>query len=263
MALCHYRQGMSQPLTGFYLGRRPYAPIHVLMRELFEARRAGDVKDLVLLLEHDPVITLGRGAKEENLLANAGRLQELGVHLEETGRGGDVTLHAPGQLIAYPIIDLNPDRCDVRKYVRALTDTMKALVKPYGIEGGTIEKLIGLWVDPQNLSEWAGEEHVQNPMKIGAIGVRISRWITQHGFALNLSTDLSYFNLIVPCGIQEHGVCSVKTLTGEGPSVPSLARSAHAELDQRLGTGDGQFIDAEAKGTEELLPFIKTLFASV
>jgi len=251
---------MALPLTGIFLSRRRYAKIHELMRALFECRRAGEIGDVVLLLEHEPVITLGRGAKPENLLASPLQLKELGVDVEETGRGGDITLHAPGQLIAYPIVDLNPDRRDVRKYVKALTETMRTLVSTYGIDGGTVEKLIGLWIDPSKLDSWSGEENVANPMKIGAIGVRISRWITQHGFALNLTTDLSYFNLIVPCGIQEHGVCSVESLSGKKPSVAELAPQAHQELNARLGTGVAAYVDASEIDTDQLLPFIRAQF---
>lgn len=165
------------PLDGFFLGRRDYAPMHQLMRDLFEARRENRVGDTVLLLEHSPVVTFGRGAKAENLLANAETLTMLGISVEETGRGGDVTLHAPGQLVAYPIINLAPQRCDVRKYVQGLTRVMRSIARSYGIDGGTICALIGLWVDNEAPTSWPGEDAAKMPAKIGAIGVRISRWI--------------------------------------------------------------------------------------
>lgn len=251
-------QNSPQPLAGYFLGRRDYAPIHDLMRGLFEARREGRIGDTVLLLEHSPVITFGRGAKAENVIANAETLKGLGVSIEETGRGGDVTLHAPGQLIAYPIIDLKPDRCDVRKYVQGLTRVMASLVKPYGLDGGTICALIGLWLDTTSLDEWPGEEKAQAPAKIGAIGVRISRWITQHGFALNLTTDLSLFQLIVPCGIQEHGVASVQSLTGEKPDLPQTAALAFEGLNREFGAPGATYSDASAVIDEDLADWIQT-----
>lgn len=244
------------PLDGFFLGRRDYAPMHQLMRDLFEARRENRVSDTVLLLEHSPVVTFGRGAKAENLLGSAQTLAQMGISVEETGRGGDVTLHAPGQLVAYPIINLAPHRCDVRKYVQGLTRVMKSIAAPYGIEGGTICALIGLWVDASSPEKWPGEEAARTPAKIGAIGVRISRWITQHGFALNLTTDLSLFRLIVPCGIREHGVASIESLTGEKPDLVATAREAWQGLNREFGAADAQYFDATDIENDQLLDWI-------
>jgi lipoyl(octanoyl) transferase len=213
------------------------------MRELFELRTKNLVDDTVILLEHEPVITLGRGAHAENLLANQEELKALGVDLQETGRGGDVTLHAPGQLVAYPILDLSPDRMDVRKYVQSLTEVMRRLVAPHGVSAGPYSKMIGLWADAQAISDFRGEDDVKTPVKLGAIGVRISRWVTQHGFALNLTTDLSLFRLIVPCGIKEHGVASVELLTGKRPEVKATAELALGHLNDLLGTGDPTWHD--------------------
>lgn len=238
---------MAQPLTGYFLGQRPYAPTLAFMGQLFEARRLDAIGDTVLLLEHEPVITFGRGAHAENLLSSREELLRIGVAVCETGRGGDVTLHAPGQLVVYPIINLSPDRMDVRKYVQNLTETMRRLVLPYGISGGAISKMIGLWVDAQELGAWPGEENARTPTKLGAIGVRISRWVTQHGFALNLTTDLSLFRLIVPCGISEYSVASVESLTGHRPSVEDAAPQALSYLNELLGAGTPEYVPVTAQ----------------
>ncbi len=181
------------------LGLVPYGEALEAQRALVEERRADRVGDVLLLLEHPHVITLGARseAARSNVLATPGRLRELGVELFETGRGGDVTYHGPGQLVAYPIFDLRPDRQDVHRYVRDLEEVMIRTTAAFGIEAGRIASLTGTWVVAD---------------KIGAIGVRISRWITSHGFAYNVSTPLEYFNLIVPCGIRDHGVTSLAKL---------------------------------------------------
>jgi len=213
-------------LHGVWLGRRPYETVHTLQLELHEARRAGRIGDTVLFLEHDPVITLGRGGNLAHLLTGAPELTALGVSLVHTGRGGDVTLHAPGQLVCYPIIDLNPDRRDVRRYVGDLTRTMQRLAQRYDVDAGTHSKYIGLWVDRSSPHHWPGEASATQPAKLGAIGVRLSRWVTMHGFAFNLSTDLDLFRLIVPCGIAEFGVASIQTLTGRAPHTLEAAKVA-------------------------------------
>jgi lipoyl(octanoyl) transferase len=162
-------------------------------------RQAGRVPDHLLLLEHHPVFTLGRNARAENLLLPAEALRERGFEVFDTGRGGDVTYHGPGQVVGYPILDLSPDRRDVHRYVRDLEEVMIRTSADYGIEAGRIEGLTGAWV--------GGE-------KIGAIGVRIARWVTSHGFAFNVATDLEAFDLIVPCGIRGRGVTSLERLLG-------------------------------------------------
>jgi len=178
------------------LGRVPYAEALELQRALVEERRAGRVGDVLLLVEHPHVITLGTRSETSraNVLATPERLAALGVELHETSRGGDVTYHGPGQLVGYPILDLKPDRADVYNYVRNLEEVMIQATASFGVEAGRIEGLTGTWVGGS---------------KIGAIGVRISRWITSHGFAYNVNTDLDYFNLIVPCGIRDHSVTSL------------------------------------------------------
>jgi lipoyl(octanoyl) transferase len=178
------------------LGRVPYADALALQRALVEDRRAGRVGDLLLLLEHPHVITVGTRSDtaRSNILATPERIAALGVEISDTGRGGDVTYHGPGQLVAYPILDLRPDRADVYNYVRNLEQVMIGVSLAFGVEARRVEGLTGAWVGNS---------------KIGAIGVRISRWITSHGFAYNVNTDLDYFNLIVPCGIRDHGVTSL------------------------------------------------------
>jgi lipoyl(octanoyl) transferase len=168
------------------LGRIDYASALQLQQQLATDRKQGLVPDQLLLLEHPHVITLGRNGHMENLLADDDILARAGISFYPTDRGGDVTYHGPGQLVGYPILDLRDWKRDVGAYVRAVEETIILTLAEYGIEGGRIPKLTGVWV---------GER------KIAAIGVHLSRWVTSHGFALNVSTDLSYFQYIVPCGL--------------------------------------------------------------
>jgi lipoyl(octanoyl) transferase len=215
---------MTRAIRGVWLGRRRYEPVHALQENLLAARQAGRIGDTVLFVEHDPVVTFGRGAHAEHLLVPAQSLTELGVDLVRTGRGGDVTLHLPGQLVAYPIFDLAPDRRDVRRYVGDLTETMRRLSSELGVESGKHEKHVGLWADRASPRAFAESREARDLVKIGAIGVRISRWVTMHGFALNLNPDLSLYRFIVPCGIREHGVSSLAALGGTPVAVLAAAR---------------------------------------
>ncbi len=190
---------MSRTITVHRLGRVDYAEAHALQERLQRARIRGAVGDTLLLLEHPPVITLGRGAKEANILLSRELLEARGFTVHEIGRGGDVTYHGPGQIVGYPILDLSPDRKDVRRYVRDLEELMIRLAGSYGLTAGRVDKLNGTWIEDR---------------KIGAVGVRISRWVTMHGFAFNVSTDLSHFGVIVPCGIVGRGVTSLERELG-------------------------------------------------
>lgn len=193
------------------------------MQRLAEARHAGGAGYTVLFVEHEPVITLGRGARAAHVLVPDRARAERGVDLVETGRGGDVTYHGPGQLVCYPVLDLKPDRCDVRKYVSDLAKIMIRAVGLYGVGAGLVPGNIGTWVDLASPGAWPAEGVPEEPAKIGAIGVRLSRWITTHGFALNVSTNLEDFQMIVPCGIRAHGVTSLRELTNDAPSLLDLA----------------------------------------
>jgi lipoyl(octanoyl) transferase len=192
------------------LGLTDYQAGLDLQRELVEQRKRGEIVDTLLLLEHPDVITLGVKTRSDrsHILESDETLTAQGVAVFETGRGGDVTYHGPGQLVGYPIFDLKPDRCDVHRYVRDLEDVMIRAVATFGISAGRIEGLTGIWV---------GDE------KLGAIGVRISRWVTSHGFALNVNTDLSRFGLIVPCGITGKGVTSMQRLLGHPVPMDEVA----------------------------------------
>lgn len=196
---------LARTLTVRRLGQLEYVAALELQQALVEARRAGTVGDTLLLLEHPPVITLGvrtRG-RPTHVVASAADLDRAGVAVHVTGRGGDVTYHGPGQIVGYPILDLRPDRCDVHQYVRDLEETLIAAAASVGVSARRVAGLTGVWAGP------AGQE-----AKVAAIGVRISRWITSHGFALNVGTDLRNFGLIVPCGLADRGVASLEGLAG-------------------------------------------------
>jgi lipoyl(octanoyl) transferase len=234
---------MRRTLQGFWLGRRRYAAVHELMLSLHERRQAGLIGDTVLLLEHEPVITLGRAAKAGHVMLSDDALGRRGIDLVQTGRGGDVTLHAPGQLVGYPIVDLNPDRRDVRRYVRDLTETMRRLSASWGVSAGLSNTYIGLWVDRARVHDYPGDDRALDPAKLGAIGVRISRWVTLHGFALNLTTDLELFQLIVPCGIVGRAVTSIAELTGLRPEAPEAASLAFESLADVLDADASTLLD--------------------
>jgi lipoyl(octanoyl) transferase len=176
------------------LGLVGYAEGVALQEELRRGVTEGTIPDQLLLLEHPPVVTLGRNATGGNVLASPALLRARGIELHECGRGGDVTFHGPGQLVGYPILDLNPDRRDVRRYVRDLEEVLIRTLGDFGVGAGRIPGLTGVWI---------------GDLKIAAIGVRIARWVTTHGFAFNVANDLDGFRVIVPCGISDRGVTSL------------------------------------------------------
>ena len=190
------------------LGRIGYGAALELQQRLVAERKQGAISDQLLLLEHDHVVTLGRNGHMENLLASDEALERAGISFYPTDRGGDVTYHGPGQLVGYPILDLRDWKRDVGAYVRGVEQAIIDTLADFGISAGRIPKLTGVWVDGR---------------KIAAIGIHISRWVTSHGFALNVSTDLSYFQYIVPCGLTKPvtsmaqlGVNASLEETGEG-----------------------------------------------
>jgi lipoyl(octanoyl) transferase len=193
-------------------GRVPYGEALDLQKRLADERLKGEAPDTLILLEHPPVITLGRGAKAHNVLFTAEALAARGVSLAPCDRGGDVTYHGPGQVVAYPILDLKPDRCDVRRYVQDLEEVMIRCCADHGLAGRRKDGMIGAWLGGEDGESWR---------KIGAIGVHISRWITTHGIALNVAPDLGHYQLINPCGITEHPVTSLEAELGAA-SCPAI-----------------------------------------
>ena len=202
------------------LGRIPYAEGLELQARLVQQRQAGEIPDTLLLLEHDPVFTIGRNGKVDNVLVSEDALQAQGFEVFETGRGGDVTYHGPGQVVGYPILRLPPGRQDVHRYVRDLEAVMIRACADEGVVAGRVSGKTGAWV---------GDE------KIGAIGVRIARWVTSHGFALNVGNDLSPFALIVPCGIADRGVTSLERLLGRPVALEPLMDRLSRHLAEVFG----------------------------
>ena len=182
------------------LGRRGYEAVFALQERLVVERRNEEIIDTLLLVEHDPVYTLGRNAKEENIVADMSELTERGIDVVQSSRGGDVTYHGPGQLVGYPIIDLKVQNEGPVWYVGKLETVIIAVLKEFGIEGST---------DSKNRGVWVGNE------KIAAIGVRIKRHVTMHGFSLNVCPDLKDYSGIVPCGIVDKGVTSMDKLVAD------------------------------------------------
>jgi lipoyl(octanoyl) transferase len=215
------------PLDVRRLGTVPYGEGVTLQEDLVRRRRADEIPDTLLLLEHPHVITLGSGSHDEHVLVSAEERRERGIELYDSGRGGDVTYHGPGQLVGYPILRLEEGRRDLHRYLRDVEEALILGIARFGLEGRRVEGLTGVWV---------GDD------KVAAIGIRVSSgWITSHGFALNVATDLSYFGTIVPCGIRDHGVCSISGLLGREVGMSEVERAmveAMCEVFGREVTGE-------------------------
>src|SRR5437870_5558830 len=207
-----------------------------LQQKFVELRQNDEIDDQLLLLEHPPVITIGRGGDARNLLAPPEVLRSQRVRFFETTRGGDITYHGPGQLVGYPILHLGEGRRDVRKYVTALEEVLIRTVVEYGITAARVDGRRGIWV---------GNE------KIAAIGVRISRWVTSHGFALNVNTNLDHFRLITPCGIQGSGVTSISRLAGREVPLEAVRVVVAAKF--------AEILDRELRPREESVRLVKVM----
>jgi lipoyl(octanoyl) transferase len=207
-------------LTVEWLGRVPYRPTWDLQNDLADQRRRREIGDRLLLLEHDPVYTLGRGGDPGNLLASPERLAAIGAELVRIDRGGDITFHGPGQLVAYPIVELR-DPLDLRRYVRALESAVSATAFEFGIRAGRRDGLPGVWVNDRR--------------KLAAVGVRVRRGVTTHGLALNVSTDLRWFGEMVPCGIPECEVTSLEQEAGRPIPIEAVREALARNLARSLG----------------------------
>jgi lipoyl(octanoyl) transferase len=232
----------ARTLKVLRLGRVEYPDGLVLQAQLARARRAGTTGDVLLLLEHPPTVTLGRGARSGHVLASPEELARRGIGLHETDRGGDVTYHGPGQLVGYPILDLSGARADVRAYVRSLEEGLIRGLQTFGLQAGRLARWPGVWL---------GEEG-RDARKIAALGVHIARWVTTHGFALNVGASLRDFELIVPCGISEAGVTSMERELGGAPSWDAVETA----LVQAYG-------EVWASRVEEARPDVETVSVAV
>lgn len=188
---------MSDNLLFIDLGKKDYKATWDLQKELQKKRINNAIDDIFILVEHPPVYTLGKNADESNLIATQKYLEKQGISVYNIGRGGDITYHGPGQLVGYPIINIRERGMGVKKYVHSLEEVLIKMLAIYDIQGSRVENMIGVWV---------GDE------KIAAIGIRVSRWVTMHGFALNIKPDLSKFGGIIPCGIQDKGIARMVDL---------------------------------------------------
>lgn len=200
-------QGEREPCWAVDLGRLPYGSAWDLQGALVQARLAGRVPDLLLFVEHPHVYTLGRGGDERHVLWDERQLAERGVEVYHVDRGGDVTYHGPGQVVGYPIVALRRHGLDAHRYLRDLEEVLIRALADFGIAGGRVPGMTGVWVDNA---------------KIAAIGVKFTRWVTSHGFALNVNTDLTYFSGIIPCGLTNRNVTSMARLLGGDVPVPAV-----------------------------------------
>ncbi len=246
------------------LGLIGYADAYALQKRVVAARKADAIGDVLLLCEHTPVITQGRNGKRENLLVSEGVLRQRNVEFYETSRGGDVTYHGPGQLVGYPILQLGVIRKDVVWYVRMLEEAMIRTSAEFGICAQREEGKTGIWVTNEEKDFTQSAQRTQSSQreegiaeKLGAIGVHISRWVTSHGFAYNVSTDLRNFDLIVPCGIAGRKATSLEKLLGRAVNL--------AEVRPRMARHFGEVFELEMKvgSREELFEKLETAEQSV
>lgn len=199
------------------LGRMPFGGAWELQKKWVLQRQADAIPDCLLLVEHPPVYTIGKGGKAEHLLSSIDELKKIGAEYVPIDRGGDITFHGPGQLVAYPILKLREFHLDVHQYLRALEETTIRTLAEYGIAAGRADKMTGVWV---------------NGAKIAAIGVRLSRWVSMHGIAVNVSTDLKYFQHIVPCGLAAKPVTSLERILKRGISFQEFSKKFAQAFEQ-------------------------------
>ncbi len=215
---------MTNELWVFDAGITNYPDARRLQQTIARLRRSSLDNDVLILTEHTPTITLGRSASPSNLLASTDSLKQLGVEVFESDRGGDVTFHGPGQVVGYPIIDLHNDlHCgNVHQYLRSLEEVIIVAIRSFGLEGGRVPGLTGVWIDPDEASG----------RKLAAMGIKVSHWITQHGFALNTNIDLEYFDLIVACGIADRGVTSMAHELGHNVDASKVSNALCLSMQQ-------------------------------
>jgi lipoate-protein ligase B len=230
MARAEEREGRPEtkpPCRVVWLGRQDYQEAWKLQKETAGERLAGELPDTLLLLEHPPTITLGRAADRSHLRASAAELERAGITVVESDRGGDVTYHGPGQLVGYPILNLRepPHTPDLHAYLRALEETLIRALAVFGVIAGRFPGYTGVWT----------RLDTPHPEKIAAIGIKSSRWITLHGFALNVCPDLSHFDRIVPCGIHEYGVTSLSRLLDRPVAMAAVLPSVEAAFLEVFG----------------------------
>ena len=240
------------------LGLVEYGAAWELQRRVAAARKDGAIPDVLLLCEHPHVITLGRSGKISNLRAPDDMLRRMGVSFFESNRGGDITYHGPGQLVGYPILNLAEIRRDVAWYVRSLEEAMIRATAEFGIASKRVPGRTGVWVDvPAGSAADAGQEakevkDVKDEEKLAAIGVHLSRWVTSHGFAYNISTDLRYFDLIVPCGIAGKRATSLEKLLARSVEIKEAAPRIAAHFGEIFG------LDPRPYGRDDLEMMLRT-----
>ncbi len=234
------------------LGLIGYAEAYALQKRIVAARKADAIEDVLLICEHPHVITQGRNGKREHLLAGENVLRQKGVEFHETSRGGDVTYHGPGQIVGYPILNLAAIRRDVVWYVRMLEEVMIRASADFGVAATRETGKTGIWIAPNVAAADLRGRFAHPPTeKLGAIGVHISRWVTSHGFAYNVSTDLRFFDLIVPCGIADRKATSLEKLLSRKVDSPEVAKRLKAHFAEVFG------LQIQAATPEDLLEILR------